>query len=144
MVIYSSLVLRWYETMLSAKEFWGSTWWKTSFAISLPSSKLTIPLVLFTNMMLLTLRILALSGMHVICYITDLDHHRVSVAQWWSNGAQNLKVWGSIPHGYSEYFLCPMLVTRQTHLLLPNYYLWIRLKGHEVSINQCHSCRSFV
>ena len=28
-------------------------------------------------------------------------------------GARNLKVWGSIPHGDSEFFLCPTLLTRQ-------------------------------
>ena len=28
-------------------------------------------------------------------------------------GARNLKVWGSVPHGESEFFLCPTLVTRR-------------------------------
>ena len=36
-----------------------------------------------------------------------------SVAQWKRNGTQNLKVWGSIPHGYSGFFLFPTLMTRQ-------------------------------
>ena len=46
-------------------------------------------------------------------FVIDLAHHRVSVAQWYRNGAQNLKVWGSIPHGYSGFFLFPTLMTRQ-------------------------------
>ena len=37
-------------------------------------------------------------------FVIDLAHHRVSVAQWYRNGAQNLKVWGSIPHGYFFFF----------------------------------------
>ena len=39
-----------------------------------------------------------------------------SVAQLlsgWSIGARNPKVWGSIPHRDSEFFLCPTLVTRR-------------------------------
>ena len=37
-----------------------------------------------------------------------LAHHRVSVAK-----CSNPKVWGSIPHGDSEFFLCTTLVTRR-------------------------------
>ena len=33
-----------------------------------------------------------------------LAHHRVSVAQWKSIWARNSKVWGSIPHGNSQFF----------------------------------------
>ena len=32
-----------------------------------------------------------------------------------SKRMRNPKVWGSIPHGYSEYFLCLTLVTRRRH-----------------------------
>ena len=35
-----------------------------------------------------------------------------------SIGAWNPNVWGSIPHGNSEFFLCPMLVTRPKIILL--------------------------
>ena len=71
---------------------------KTPFSISLPSSKLTISLILFTNMTLSTLRILAVCRTDFICnFETDLAHHRVSVAQWWSFSARNPKIWGSIP-----------------------------------------------
>ena len=40
------------------------------------------------------------------------------MAQWWSIGARYPKVWGSIPHGDSEFFLCPTLVTRRTKIFL--------------------------
>ena len=35
-----------------------------------------------------------------------------------SIGVWNPKVWGSLPHGNSEFFLCPMLVTRPKIILL--------------------------
>ena len=39
---------------------------------------------------------------------------------WYSSciGARNPKVWGSVPQGNSEFFLCPMLVTRPKIILL--------------------------
>ena len=46
-------------------------------------------------------------------FVIDHAHRRVFVAQWRSIGARNQKVWGSIPHGNSEVFLCPTLVTRR-------------------------------
>ena len=56
------------------------------------------------------------SRMQDVChmnFVIDLIHHRVSVAQWQSIRARNPKVWGAIPHGDSEFFLCPTLITRQ-------------------------------
>ena len=50
---------------------------------------------------------------HHMSFIIDLVHCRVSVAQWWCIGVQNLKVWGLIPQRDSGFFLCPMLMTRQ-------------------------------
>ena len=44
-------------------------------------------------------------------FVLDLVHRRVSVAQWKSIRARNLKVWGSIPHGDSEFCLCRTLGT---------------------------------
>ena len=41
---------------------------------------------------------------------SGLIYHEVSGAQWSSIGARNLKVYG---HGYTEYFLCPTVVTRR-------------------------------
>ena len=35
-----------------------------------------------------------------------------------SKRVRNPKVWGSIPHGYSEYFLCLTLVTRRKDIVL--------------------------
>ena len=37
---------------------------------------------------------------------------------------QNLKVRGSIPHGDSEFFLCPVLVTRQKTSFLIMRKVW--------------------
>ena len=37
-------------------------------------------------------------------FAIDLAHRGVSVAQWLSIGKRNPKVWGSIPHGDSEFF----------------------------------------
>ena len=44
---------------------------------------------------------------------SGLIRHEVSVAQWSSIGARNPKVYG---HGYTEYFLCPTVVTRKKTL----------------------------
>ena len=41
----------------------------------------------------------------------------------------NPKVWGLIPHGDSEFFLCPMLVIRQKYL----FYFFIKLKTYHLS-----------
>ena len=46
-------------------------------------------------------------------FVIDLAHRGVSVARWWSIGARNPKVWGSILHRDSKFFLCPTLVTRR-------------------------------
>ena len=46
-------------------------------------------------------------------FVIDLAHRGVSVARWQSIEAQNPKVWGSILHRDSEFFLCPTLVTRR-------------------------------
>ena len=47
-------------------------------------------------------------------FVVHFAHRRVSaVPQWLSIGARNSWVWGLIPHGNSEFFLCLMLVTRQ-------------------------------
>ena len=56
------------------------------------------------------------SSMQDVChmnFVIDLTHCRVSVAQWQSIRVQNPKVSSSIPHGDSEFFLCPMLTSRQ-------------------------------
>ena len=47
-------------------------------------------------------------------FVVHFAHRRVSaVPQWLSIGARNSWVWGLIPHGNSEFFLCLMLVTRR-------------------------------
>ena len=46
-------------------------------------------------------------------FVIDLAHRGVSVARWQSIEAQNPKVWGSILHRDSEFFLCPTLMTRR-------------------------------
>ena len=75
--------------------------------------KTYIYLFLFTNMMLSTLLILTVNAGHVSYELCNRPHSPVSVAQWSSSGARNPKVWGLIPHGESECFLCLMLVTRR-------------------------------
>ena len=40
-------------------------------------------------------------------FVIDLAHRRVSVAHWYSIGARNRKVCGSIPHRDSEFFSLP-------------------------------------
>ena len=45
---------------------------------------------------------------------------RCSTAEPQSVGARNPKVWGSIPHEDSEFFLCPTLVTRRK----PHFSIW--------------------
>ena len=42
----------------------------------------------------------------------------------------NLKVRGLIPHGDSEFFLCPMLVIRQKYL----FYFFTKLKTYHLSL----------
>ena len=87
---------------------------KTSFSISLPNLK--TDRLFYSIYKLDTIDIADPSSMLEAChmnFVIDLAHHRVSVAQWYRNGAQNLKVWGSIPHGYSGFFLFPTLMTRQ-------------------------------
>ena len=37
-------------------------------------------------------------------FVTDLAHRGVSVTSWYSIGARNPKVWGSIPHGVLRIF----------------------------------------
>ena len=51
-------------------------------------------------------------------FVIDLAHRGVPVAQWSSIGVWSQKVWGSIPYGDSEYFLCPTLVTRRKNIFL--------------------------
>ena len=46
-------------------------------------------------------------------WFMGLAHHRVSVAQRKRMQVWNPKIWGSISHGDSEFFLCPTLMTRQ-------------------------------
>ena len=46
-------------------------------------------------------------------FVIDLVRLRVFLAKWQGIGGRNPKVWGSIPHGDSEFFLCPTLVTRR-------------------------------
>ena len=62
-------------------------------------------------------------------FIIDLTHNRVSVAQWWSIRERNPKFWGLIPHEDSEFFLSPMLVTRQNIFL----YFFADLKTNHLS-----------
>ena len=91
-----------------------------SFSISLPSSKL--PSSLISIYKHYAFDIAEPGSMQDMChmnFVIDLAHRGVSVAQWQSIGARNPKVWDSIPHGYSEFFLCPTLVTRRKkHLSL--------------------------
>ena len=47
---------------------------------------------------------------------TEKDVFRLSL--WLSGKASEL--WGSIPHGVSDFFLCPTLVTRRTPSLSSN------------------------
>ena len=71
-------------------------------------------LLLSTNIVLSTLLIQgSMQDAFHMNFVTDLAHRGVSVAQWLSIGARNPKVWGSIPHGNWEFFLCPTLVTRR-------------------------------
>ena len=51
---------------------------------------------------------------------SGLIYHEVSGAQWSSIGARNLKVYG---HGYTEYFLCPTVVTRRKNTFHKIYHL---------------------
>ena len=46
----------------------------------------------------------------VIWWLSDLCSDALPLSWNWSVA---LKVWGSIPHGNSEFFLCPTLVTRR-------------------------------
>ena len=46
----------------------------------------------------------------VIWWLSDLYSDALPLSWNWSVA---LEVWGSIPHGNSEFFLCPTLVTRQ-------------------------------
>ena len=48
---------------------------------------------------------------------------------WKSIRVWNPKVWGLIPHGDSEFLLCPMLVIRQKYL----FYFFIKLKTYHLS-----------
>ena len=48
---------------------------------------------------------------------------------WKSIRVWNPKVWGLIPHGDSEFFLCPMLVIRQKYL----FYFFTKLKTYHHS-----------
>ena len=66
---------------------------------------------IITNMTLLTLLILAVWRTRVN-FMMSLSHHWVSLAQRESIRAWNLNVWGLIPHGDSDFLLCPTLVTR--------------------------------
>ena len=59
-------------------------------------------------------------------FVIDLAHLRVSVAQWKNIVAQNLRVWGSIPGGDSEVYLCHTLVTRPENIFL---YFFTELKN---------------
>ena len=52
------------------------------------------------------------SSMQDACYMTSL-----TVESLWLSGRAS-EVWGSIPCGDSEFFLCPKLVTRRKHLSL--------------------------
>ena len=67
----------------------------------------------------LSIDIADLSRMQDACHVNfviDVAHRGVSVVQWKSIGVRNPKVWGSIPHGDSECFLCPTLVTRRKNI----------------------------
>ena len=61
--------------------------------------------------------------------IIDLVHRRVSVARWWSIGARNPKILGSVPHGDSEFFLHLTLVTRRKSIFL---YFFTELKTYHL------------
>ena len=41
----------------------------------------------------------------------------------WTSDLQILKVWGSIPHGDSEFFLCPTLLKEQKPSFFKNYFV---------------------
>ena len=58
-------------------------------------------------------------------FIMGLTHHRVSAAQWKSIRARNPKVWGTIPHRESEFFLVPRSWQDEKNIFL---YFFTELK----------------
>ena len=72
-------------------------------------------------------------------FVIDLAHHRVSVAQWYRNGAQNLKVWGSIPHGYSGFFSFSHTHDKTKNIFL---YFFNKLKTYHLSYHSIYSPNS--
>ena len=58
-------------------------------------------------------------------FIMGLTHHRVSAAQWKSIRARNPKVWGTIPHKDSEFFLVPRSWQDEKNIFL---YFFTELK----------------
>ena len=47
---------------------------------------------------------------------------------------RNPKIWGSIPHGESEFFLCLTLVTRRKNIFLYGIYLFYMIKKQNVIV----------
>ena len=75
-----------------------------------------LPFLLFYLKTLLYRHMLIQAVYKTVClenFVIDLAYSRISVAQWWRIEARNPKVWGSIPYGDSEFFLCPTLLTRR-------------------------------
>ena len=66
-------------------------------------------------------------------FIIDLAHHGISMAQWQSVGAQNLKVWGLIPHGDSEFFSLSHACDKTKNIFLYDSVSFLRIHIQYVS-----------
>ena len=56
----------------------------------------------------------------VVWWLSDLCSDALPLSWNWSVA---LEVWGSIPHGDSEFFLCPTLMTRQKTFLFTSWMI---------------------
>ena len=78
---------------------------KISFSISLRNSKLTISLIsIYKHYAIDIADPSSTQDASHMNFVTDLAHRGVSVTSWYSIGARNPKVWGSIPHGVLRIF----------------------------------------
>ena len=85
---------------------------RTSFLISLPSSKLTIFRILLTNMLLSTSLILAVCRTRVIYELRNV-HLSLCSSVVEQRSAKSESLWFNSSWGLRIFFLCPTLVTRQ-------------------------------
>ena len=72
-------------------------------------------------------------------FVMGLAHHRLSVAQRKSIGARNPMALSPIPHGDSELFLCPTLVTRRKTSFSISSVTELKTIYLSYSINDTHS-----